>query len=875
MTASLVSLPAGLPTDPALLATLLDLLPMGVMYYTPIVDAGGTLTDLTLAYLNPAAQRMTRLPAEPGTTYRQQFPTTDDNGAWDFHRRSWLGQEPQQFRFYYDADGFDNYFRVMAQRLGQGLLTIFTDTQDEDRSEVEKALHLKQAREQAARAEAEQQAIAVRETMRQLFDQAPVAISMVRGPQLVVELLNEEAAALLGSTQQALLGKPLLESLPIVREQGLAPLFERVLQGEVFTFDELPITFSRAHRGQSDLGYYRVIYQPWRDGEANIIGMVTIAIEVSEQVLARQQVQHLNEALATSNEALRASNAEYQRANSALDETQQQLRQRNQELEAARAEVEADRQRLYQVLMRMPANIALLQGPAHVYDFANAEYARLFPSRHLLGRSLREVIPELDGQGFYELFDRVYETGEPFYQAEAEAWADYADTGEMQCRYYRTTFEPIRNPQGQITEVLNFAVDVTAQVVARQQVEQLNAELEARVQARTQEAQTARQLAETQKQRLEQLFLQAPAAICILTGPELVYELANPAYQLFFPGRALYGLPLLEALPELRDQPIWRSLQQVYRTGATHQDLGARVPLACYAGGPLEDFYFDYVFQARRTPKGHIDGVVVFCFDVTEQIRVRQQIQVLNAELTTRNEELHASNTQLTRTNVDLDTFVYTASHDLKTPISNIESITLALRDTLPPAVQQDEMIAQLLELLEQTTTRFQLTIGQLTDLSKLQLAHAGPAEPVHLATVIEAVYLDLAPLIAAANAQLTVEVAPDLVVSFSPVNLRSAVYNLLSNAVKYRALDRPAHVWVRAFPAGRGIVLEVQDNGLGLNAHQQGRLFGLFQRLHTHVEGTGVGLYITKRLVENGGGTIAVASQEGVGTTFTLSLPA
>jgi signal transduction histidine kinase len=67
-------------------------------------------------------------------------------------------------------------------------------------------------------------------------------------------------------------------------------------------------------------------------------------------------------------------------------------------------------------------------------------------------------------------------------------------------------------------------------------------------------------------------------------------------------------------------------------------------------------------------------------------------------------------------------------------------------------------------------------------------------------------------------------------------------------------------------------VVLEVQDNGLGLNAHQQSRLFGLFQRLHTHVEGTGVGLYITKRLVENGGGTIAVESRVDVGTTFTLT---
>jgi signal transduction histidine kinase len=69
-------------------------------------------------------------------------------------------------------------------------------------------------------------------------------------------------------------------------------------------------------------------------------------------------------------------------------------------------------------------------------------------------------------------------------------------------------------------------------------------------------------------------------------------------------------------------------------------------------------------------------------------------------------------------------------------------------------------------------------------------------------------------------------------------------------------------------------VVLEVQDNGLGLTKSQQGQLFGLFQRLHDHVAGTGIGLYMVKRLVENAGGTIAVQSQIGEGTTFTISLP-
>jgi signal transduction histidine kinase len=297
---------------------------------------------------------------------------------------------------------------------------------------------------------------------------------------------------------------------------------------------------------------------------------------------------------------------------------------------------------------------------------------------------------------------------------------------------------------------------------------------------------------------------------------------------------------------------------------------------------PGEVGYFTFIFQPLRDEHGQVNRISCVALDVTTQVQARQQVQglneelaVLNEELRATNEELNESNRQLTRTNVDLDTFVYTASHDLKAPITNIESIALALRDTLADDVQQNTLVAQLLDLLDTTVTRFRFTIGQLTDISRLQLAHAGPAEPVVLAAVVQDVRLDLMSAIAAAGARLTVAVPAELVVSFSPANLRSIVYNLLSNALKYRALDRPSRVHVQATYTGQSVVLAVHDNGLGMSEVQQRQLFGLFQRLHTHVEGTGVGLYITKRLVENAGGTITVQSQPGVGTTFTVTFPA
>lgn len=230
---------------------------------------------------------------------------------------------------------------------------------------------------------------------------------------------------------------------------------------------------------------------------------------------------------------------------------------------------------------------------------------------------------------------------------------------------------------------------------------------------------------------------------------------------------------------------------------------------------------------------------------------------------------------ELGRLNVDLDNFIYTASHDLKVPITNIEGLLLALRQYLPAEALQVELVPQLLDLMQNAVERFQQTIHQLTDIARLQHAHHQPAEAVGVAAVVEAVRLDLAPLLAEAGGHLAVEVPAAATVLFAPANLRSLVYNLLSNAFKYRHPERPPLVVLRTRPAAGALVLEVQDNGLGLSEAQQRQLFGMFKRLHDHVEGSGIGLYMVKRMVENAGGHIEVRSELGLGTTFTVSLPA
>lgn len=119
---------------------------------------------------------------------------------------------------------------------------------------------------------------------------------------------------------------------------------------------------------------------------------------------------------------------------------------------------------------------------------------------------------------------------------------------------------------------------------------------------------------------------------------------------------------------------------------------------------------------------------------------------------------LRDNNEELTRVNIDLDNFIYTASHDLRAPITNIDGLVQALLTELP--ARPDPQVALILRLMQDSVERFQRTIDQLTDVSKLQREHGAAAERVALATVVEDVRLDLEPLIQKLDAELQVEVS-------------------------------------------------------------------------------------------------------------------
>src|SRR5438128_8073453 len=123
------------------------------------------------------------------------------------------------------------------------------------------------------------------------------------------------------------------------------------------------------------------------------------------------------------------------------------------------------RSELYRLFMQAPAIIAVLRGPQHMFELVNPAYQRLFEGRRLLGRSIREALPEIEGQGFFEVLDRVYATGESYVAREARVMLD----GE---HFFNFIYQPILSEENKSKGIVVFAFDVTADVLARRQGEE-------------------------------------------------------------------------------------------------------------------------------------------------------------------------------------------------------------------------------------------------------------------------------------------------------------------------------------------------------------------------------------------------------------------
>jgi signal transduction histidine kinase len=233
--------------------------------------------------------------------------------------------------------------------------------------------------------------------------------------------------------------------------------------------------------------------------------------------------------------------------------------------------------------------------------------------------------------------------------------------------------------------------------------------------------------------------------------------------------------------------------------------------------------------------------------------------------------QLRQTAEELRRSNQELEQFAYIASHDLQEPLRQMRAFSQLIEERCRDKL--DAKAEQYLKFIIDGATR-------MTDLIRDLLAYSrvGARPQRKFASCPEALAVALANLqasIAETDARITHDELPTIVAE--PTHLVQLFQNLISNAIKFRRPGVTPEVHVGASRDGTNWVFSVKDNGIGMAAEYYERVFLIFQRLHTREKyaGTGIGLAICKKIVEQHGGQIWVASTVDQGSTFYFSLPA
>ncbi len=295
--------------------------------------------------------------------------------------------------------------------------------------------------------------------------------------------------------------------------------------------------------------------------------------------------------------------------------------------------------------------------------------------------------------------------------------------------------------------------------------------------------------------------------------------------------------------------------------------------------------YANVSFFPQKTETGQIIGVIVAVQDVTSLgtpgqrlVQQRNELRLLRDELERQNLRLAAANAELQRLDELKSVFVSIAAHELRTPLTAVGGyVELLLDEGADPLTQRQ---AEYLEIIQRSAQRLLTMASDMLDLTRIEAGRMELAlQPTDLAELVETTAVEHAPQLEARAQLLTLRAPPDLPLALCDRDRTTQILgNLLSNASKYT--PHGGSLTIALAPATEDGFLEVTvaDNGVGIPKEEQERLFSRFYRASsartTGAHGAGLGLYITRSLVELHGGRIWFVSEPNRGTTFHVTFP-
>jgi PAS domain S-box-containing protein len=470
----------------------------------------------------------------------------------------------------------------------------------------------------------------------------------------------------------------------------------------------------------------------------------------------------------------------------------------------------------------------------------------------LLHKPVFEGLPEAKDQGFEELLNKVYTTGETFsaYGLPITLPRD----GKTEIVYANFVYEAFRENDGTIAGVMAVATEVTEQVTASKKIE--NSEARFKLMADTM--------------------------------PQFVWT-GDAEGNLYYFNQAVYDYSGLTEEQVQKDG--W--LQIVH---PDEREENIKQWIHSIQSG--EDFIFHHRFKnkngeyrwqlSRAVPQKDSEGKIQLWIGTSTDIHEHKLFEEeLNKQVKERTTELQIKNKELERSNQNLEEFAHAASHDLKEPIRKIHFFTERLKTQLEERLNEEEKFT--FTRIENASQRMGSLIDDLLLYSHVSL-RPHEKESVDLNEKINRVLEDLELDIQQKAAVITVGKMPT--VKGYRRQLQQLFQNLISNALKYNKEESIPKIDISSAMAIKEEIdsilpgnsstknyyrIEIKDNGIGFEQHESERIFQMFQRLHGNTEyrGTGVGLSIARKVVQNHGGKIIAEGEPGKGSNFKIYLPA
>jgi signal transduction histidine kinase len=376
---------------------------------------------------------------------------------------------------------------------------------------------------------------------------------------------------------------------------------------------------------------------------------------------------------------------------------------------------------------------------------------------------------------------------------------------------------------------------------------------------------TLQKTIEVEKQKFEAVFVNSPASKALLRGPTLIYEKVNDKYAEAMGHRPLLGKKIDEAAPELVSLGVVDAIRNVYHTGEPFVGKAMPTDVLNPKTGQVERHYCDATYSRIADNAGRPYGVYVHAIDITDQVVASR-----------RADELAVS---LREAIVSRDAFLSSASHELKTPVTSIKMQLQMTRRHVKPElgkVPDAHKLAKTLDVCGKQVDRLGALVDDLLDVSRIA---AGKMTfnfaPVDIGELTRESLQQFGDQIDQACCPLTVDIQAPLMVVCDGFRIEQVIVNLITNAIKYGSCS-PITVKAHRREDG-GVRISVADRGMGICPNNQSKIFDRFERAipHGNVSGMGLGLFICRQIIEAHGGQIAVSSELGQGSVFTVDLPA